>query len=92
MSNDKLDADFLSKEVAMSRTSLYRKTKALTNQSVHEFIRMVRLKKAAELLRKGEANVSEVAYMVGFNDRSYFSISFKKMFGKSPSEYLTDQS
>ena len=88
LSESDLDADRLMKEMGMSRSNLYRKLKALTNQSVHEFIRMVRLKKASELLRNGEANVSEVAFSVGFNDRSYFSISFKKMFGKSPSEFI----
>jgi AraC-like DNA-binding protein len=88
ISNVNLDADLIVKELLMSRTNLYRKLKALTNQSVHEFIRMVRLKQAAELLRQGESNISEIAVKVGFNDRSYFTYSFKKMFGLTPSDYI----
>jgi DNA-binding response OmpR family regulator len=74
-------------EMAMSLTVLYKKIQALTGMSVNEFIKSIRLKKAALLLKQSDLNVSEIAYKVGFNDRKYFSREFKKQFGKTPSEY-----
>ena len=70
----------------MSRSSLYRKLKSLTNESVNDFIRSVRLKKSLELLKQKQLNISQVAYEVGFNSLSYFTSSFKKHFGFSPSD------
>lgn len=81
------DVEELVNETAMSRTQLYRKIKALSGQSVKEFIKDYRLKKAATLLREKNYNVSEVTYKVGFNNRSYFTKCFKEMFGVLPSEY-----
>ncbi len=72
--------------IGMSRTSVYNKIRSMTGQSVNEFIRIVRLNKAKELLSSGQHNVSEVAYMVGFSDPKYFSTCFKKQFGVSPSK------
>ena len=71
----------------MSRTSLHRKIKAITNFPPSELIRTIRLRKAAELLLRQVNNVSQVGFMVGFDDQSYFSRSFKKQFGVTPSEY-----
>ena len=71
----------------MSRTSVYNKIRAITGQSVNEFIRIVRLNKSKELLSTKMYNVSEVAYMVGFSDPKYFSTCFKKQFGVSPSKF-----
>ena len=88
ISNTNLNADFLASELAMTTRTLYRKIKSSTNQTVHEYIKIIRLKKALELLQKGTANVSDIAIMVGFNDRHYFSMSFKKLFGKNPSDIL----
>ncbi|WP_411030050.1 response regulator [Spongiimicrobium sp. 3-5] len=77
----------LAKEVGMSRTQLFRKIRALTNQSAQDLIRDFRLKRAAQLLRDKAGNISEVAYQVGFNNLSYFTKRFKELFGKTPSEY-----
>jgi len=76
-----------SNEMSMDRNNLYRKLKKLINQSSSQFIRMIRLKRAAQLLKQKAAPIGEIAYMVGFEKPSYFSESFKKEFGVSPSEY-----
>ncbi|MBX2872584.1 MAG: response regulator [Saprospiraceae bacterium] len=74
----------LCKAMAMSRTQLYRKLKSLTNRSISNYVRSIRLHKAKELLAKGDLNVTQVALEVGFNDRTYFSRAFIKEFGTSP--------
>lgn len=74
-------------EMGMSRSQLYIKMKAITNQPVSEFIKTIRLKRAAQLLKTRQMNVSEVAYKVGFNDAKYFSKCFKSAFGHLPSEF-----
>lgn len=85
------DTDFsvetLVHEIGMSRVQLHRKLKALTDQSTSEFIRTIRLKRAASLLEGQYGNISEIMYEVGFNNVSYFASSFRKMFGVNPSEY-----
>ncbi len=70
------------------RTLFFKKIKYLTGYTPNEFIRVRRMKKAAELLKTYKYNVSEVAYMVGINDPFYFSKCFKSQFGCSPSRYL----
>jgi len=62
---------------------------ALTNHSPVELIRSIRLKRAATLLKQKYGNISEVAYVTGFNTPSYFSECFQKQFGLSPSEYIS---
>ena len=74
-------------EMNVSRMQLHRKLKALTGQSASEFLRSQRLKLAAKILREKKIPISEVGYTVGFNDPSYFTKSFKKEFGMTPSEY-----
>jgi len=69
----------------VSRTLLYVKIKALTGQSTSEFVREIRLKEAAKLLKEGVCNVSQVAFKVGFCDPKYLSKKFKEKFGISPS-------
>lgn len=85
------DPDFnvtvLVDEIGMSQTVLYKKIKALTDLSITDFIKSVRLKRAAQLLSTGHLGIAEVAYSVGFNDRKYFSKEFKKQFGVVPSDY-----
>jgi len=91
MTEPDFNAEMLSKKVAMSRMQLYRKLRSLTDQTVHEFIRNLRLKKALEMLEKRRLTVTEVAYAVGFNDLTYFARCFRKRFGKLPSEFRTKQ-
>ena len=85
------EADFnleqLAHEIGMSRTHLNRKIRALTNLSTRDFIRTMRLQRAAKLLRSASGTVSEIAYKVGFNNLSYFSKAFLRHFGKLPSDF-----
>lgn len=85
------DGDFsiddFAREALMGRTLFYKKIKGITNLSPNEYLRLVRLKKAAELLRTTQLNVSEVAYKVGFNDPYYFSKCFKEQFKSTPSQF-----
>jgi AraC-like DNA-binding protein len=76
------------RELGMSRTNLNRKIKAITGFPPSELIRNIRLRKAARLLLGKADSVSQISMMVGFDDHSYFSKSFKKQFGVTPSEYL----
>ena len=81
------DVEILSSEMGMSRIQMYRKTRALTDQTVNEFIQTMRLKRAANLLKMRGGNVAEIAYSVGFDNPSYFAKCFRVLYGKSPSEY-----
>ena len=87
MSNPEFGVEMLTIEVGMSAPVLYKKMKALTNMSVNDFTKSIRMKKAAQLLQQRQLNINEVAYEVGFEDRRYFSREFKKVFGLKPSEY-----
>ena len=80
--------DAFAGEIGMSRMQLHRKLHAVTDQSASEFIRNYRLKKAAKLLSGKSGNIAEIAYDVGFNNPSYFSDCFKKLFGSLPSDYI----
>lgn len=88
ITNPNFDVPALSLEIGMSQPILYKKIRALTDLSVNDFIKSIRLKRAAQLLQQNAGNISEVAYAVGFNDRKYFSLEFKKYFGKTPSEFV----
>lgn len=74
------------RDMALSRSQLHRKLKALTDKSTSHFIRSIRLQKAKELLLTTDLNVSEVAYEVGFRNPRYFSTTFSEEFGMSPNE------
>ena len=74
--------------MAMSHSNLYKKIKALTGMTVIGFIKDFRLKRAAQLLVQNQLNITEIAYMVGYSERRYFSDDFKKRFGQSPKEYM----
>lgn len=86
ISDSEFTIDRLCKEMAMSRTMFYVKLKSYTGKSPQEFIRIVRLERAAVLLRSGH-KVGNVAEEVGFDNAKYFSTAFKKYFGVSPSKY-----
>ena len=84
------DVPTLASEIGMSQPVLYKKIRALTDLSVNDFIKSLRIKRAAQLLKQGTGNITEIAYSVGFSDRKYFSSEFKKHFGKTPSEFIAN--
>jgi len=86
MGEEHFHTDDLAREVGLSRVQLHRKLTALTNQPPGDFIRYLRLHRAMELIEKNAGTISEIAYVVGFNDPSYFSKCFHKQFGKAPVE------
>jgi len=88
--NPELDVDYICREIGMSRTKLYQKIKGLTGQSIVEFIRSFRLKKAIQIMTHEDVSISEVIYRVGIQTHSHFTKSFKKEFGKTPSQFLQE--
>ena len=82
-----LNVEMLADGVGMSRVHMHRKLKELTNQSARDYIRTIRLKQAAELLRGQKLTISEVGYALGFSNLSHFSNSFKEFYGMSPKEF-----
>jgi len=82
-----LGVDYLADNMNMSRPTLYRKIKSISNLSGNELINITRLKKAAELLNDGTLKIYEISQMVGYNSHKHFSRSFSKQFGMSPTEY-----
>ncbi len=88
LGNPGFDVIEFAHEIGISRTQLYRKIQAISGQSVKEFIRIIRLKKAVELLLNNDKNISEIAYTVGFSSLSYFTTSFTEYFGINPSKYI----
>ena len=87
MGNTEYTVDQLSADVGIERSVLWRKLQALVGQSPSEFIRSLRLKRAAELLATGRYSVQDISWKVGFNTPRYFSSYFKEMFGVTPSQY-----
>ena len=90
LNNADLSVDRIADEVGISRVHLHRKMKELTGQTPHDFIRNIRMKKAASLLASADMNVSEVMYACGFSNAASFSTVFKKMYGMSPREYMNE--
>jgi DNA-binding response OmpR family regulator len=88
MANPHFDVEAFSREIGMSRAHLNRKLTALVDQSPNEFIRVMRLKRAAQLLQRQKYNVGEVAFMVGFSNPNYFTKCFRDYYGVAPSEYV----
>ncbi|MBQ8522020.1 MAG: response regulator, partial [Bacteroides sp.] len=86
-SNPTLTVDFLAEKLCISRSGLFAKIKTLANVTPNELIQVVRLKKAASLLLEQKYRVSEICYMIGFNNPSYFSKCFQKQFGMKPGEF-----
>ncbi|KPL10053.1 MAG: hypothetical protein AMS26_21985 [Bacteroides sp. SM23_62] len=88
LSDSEYSVEQLCQDVGLSQSQLYRKVTALTDHSPVEFIRNIRLKRAAELFRRGQKNVSTVLYSVGFNTPSHFSRYFRELYGVNPSDYI----
>ena len=87
LGNTELSVEMMSEYLGMSRVHLYKRLLSITGSTPSEFIRVIRLKHAARLLKEGQLNVSEVAYKVGFNMPRYFSKYFKEYYGVGPSQY-----
>lgn len=86
--NEEFTIDKMAEEMAVSRSNLQRKLKGLTGMPPNDYIRLIRLKTAGELLREGEYRINEVCYIVGFNNPSYFARCFQKQFGILPKDYV----
>jgi DNA-binding response OmpR family regulator len=91
ITNPDLNVKVLSEKSGYSLKQIYRRIKSLTGQTAVDYIRSVRLKKAAMLLMRKTFTVAEVMYMVGFSNHSYFSKRFQEMYGKSPKRYAEEE-
>lgn len=89
LTNFDLSIDMIADEVGISRVHLHRKMKELTGQTPYDYIRSIRLKRAAQLLADGGKNIAEVMYACGFSSAASFSTLFKKTYGMSPRQYMT---
>ena len=87
LANSELDITRITEMMRISRTKFYYKVKGLTGENPAVFFKRYKLNRAADLLKEGKHNISEIAWMTGFNTLSHFSTSFKKQFGVTPSEY-----
>lgn len=85
--NDGFGVEAMADEFCMSRSALLRKIKSLTNLSAIEFIKVVRLRRAAELIKEGKYRIAEIGYMVGISTPSYFGKLFQKQFGMTPKKF-----
>ena len=88
MSDQSFAVPDLAAEVGMSQPVLYKKIRAITDLSVNDFIKSIRLKKAAQLLEQNVYTISEISYLVGFNDPKYFSREFRKQYGETPRGFI----
>jgi len=88
---ENLTAEKLAASMSMSHSTLYRKIKSYTGESINSFIRSIRLKQAANLLVDSDLNISQVAYKVGFSDINYFGKCFKQQFHMSPSAFIKSE-
>ena len=91
MRDPEFDIDAFSREMALSRTAFYRKIKAITGSSPSSFLRSMRMKRAAQLLKTGNLTVSETLEHIGILDQSYFTKLFKKEFGEVPSSFIPNR-
>lgn len=88
MNNPDLSVEFLTQELCLGRTKLYQRVKEICNQSLADYIRNMRLEKAAYLLLNSTMNISEIIMEVGFVNNSHFTKVFKQKYGTTPSEYI----
>lgn len=89
LTNEQFGVEVLSEMIGMSVNHLNRKLKALIDQTAGKLIRSMRLQRAADLLKQKAVTISEIAYDMGFSSPNHFTRSFKKQFGVSPSEYVS---
>lgn len=89
--NPELHVDLIADEMNISKPTLYRKIKLISDLSPNELINLTRLKKAAELLNEGLFKIYEVSELVGYSSQTHFGRNFSKQFGMSPSEYIQQQ-
>jgi AraC-like DNA-binding protein len=90
LDDSELSVDTIAGEVGISRVHLHRKMKELTGQTPHDFIRNIRLKRAATMLASQGMNVTEVMYACGFSNSTSFSTIFKRFYGMSPRDYMRE--
>jgi ligand-binding sensor domain-containing protein/signal transduction histidine kinase/DNA-binding NarL/FixJ family response regulator len=90
LTNPDMDVDYICSKIGMSRTKLYQKLKGITAQSIGEFTRSVRLRKAVEIMTHEDVSLTDVMYRVGIQTQSYFTKAFKKEFGKTPTQFLQE--
>jgi len=88
LENDDFTIQTLAREMGMSHSSVYKKIKTISGESLRGFVRFIRLRKAAELMINTNLNVSEIGFQVGINDVKYFRVQFNKVFKMNPSEYI----
>ncbi|WP_184550474.1 hybrid sensor histidine kinase/response regulator transcription factor [Mucilaginibacter sp. FT3.2] len=88
LDDEEFGVPILAQIVAMSQPVLYKKLNALTGMSVNDFIKSIKMNRATILLQSKRYTINEIAYMLGFSDRKYFSKEFKKLYGKNPSEFV----
>ena len=87
MSEPDFSVEFFAEKMAMSRSNLHLKFKAITGDSISDFIKKIRFQKAIELLETGRYNIAEISVLTGFSTPSYFSKVFKKYYGYLPTDY-----
>ena len=91
MNEKDFSIDSLAEQFMMSRSNFHKKIKAVTGLTPNDYIKLIRLNKAAELLSTGKYKINEVGYMVGFNTPSYFSRCFHEQFGKLPKDFIEER-
>ena len=87
LNDTQVSAESFAQGMGFGRTLFFKKVKQLTGLTPNDYIRKIRLEKAAELLLTTNMTAAEIAYKVGFDDQYYFSKSFKRYFGQPPSQY-----
>jgi AraC-like DNA-binding protein len=90
LTNPEFDIEWLCGEMGMSRTKLYQKIKNISQQSIGDFIRTVRLKRAVQIMTHEDVSLTEVMYRIGIQTQSYFSKAFRKEFGKTPTQFMQE--
>ena len=88
--NPDFDIEYLCQEMGMSRTKLYQKIKSISQQSIGDFIRTIRLKKAVQIMTHEDTTLTDVMYRIGIQTQSYFTKAFKKEFGKTPTQFMQE--